>query len=145
MEGSASRNESGIAPGKRGFAVTAKRERHGRACVAPYVPPSLKRPAHLLSFFRAVLPDRQVSRGGHLPGGRDGKLAISRAAARCARNERARRAATSTRFVSGAEAGIGACRGKPYGGPDTVHNATLSDHMARTWFLLVKTLESQGH
>lgn len=41
--------------------------------VAPYVPPLLKRPAQLFSFSRAVLPDREVSPGGHLSGGRDGK------------------------------------------------------------------------
>lgn len=50
-----------------------------------------------------------------------------------------------TRFVSGTEAGIRACQGKPIDGPDTVHNAvSRGPHGSRTWFLLVKTLESQG-
>lgn len=55
---------------------------------------------------------------------------IVRATARlCDRATRTRHSRVhSTRFVSGAEAGIGACRGKPYGGPDTVHNASCRPH-----------------
>lgn len=116
MEVSASRNESGIAPGNIECRIRAS-ELAVCAFIPPCVPPCLKLPVcfpftelyFLIAKFLAAGPCAEAA-------------AVSDQGPRCRMNRVVTHGRVLTHFVSGAEAGIRAYQGKPIGGPDTVHN-----------------------